>query len=252
MHHPIELVRVNSLDQVKLLTALGSKTWINDPVFELFCPDRHKSPKNYHQLWRIILKDEFSQPGTVIIAACKDGSKDMRNAVGFAVWRRHGKGDIARSWRSDSLGKSKILLKADHYLWRCKSDMRRQTELSRLAAILELVYCIILGRLPLVGLIDLLLAHRNVEKLYPEERWRLSYLGVSPDSQNCGVGKTLLQWGIERSEEEEAPAVLESSKPGRALYEKMGFRVIGWQKINGGKLQHPAMLREARGHKKLV
>lgn len=57
----------------------------------------------------------------------------------------------------------------------------------------------------------------------PSEAWYLRFLGVSPKAQRMGIGKLLLRWGIERSEEEGIPASLEASNAGLGLYQKMGF-----------------------------
>jgi ribosomal protein S18 acetylase RimI-like enzyme len=84
---------------------------------------------------------------------------------------------------------------------------------------------------------------QQAEKLYPAERWRLCWLAVSPKCQRTGIGKRLVQWGLDRCEEEGTPAVLESSIPGKPLYEKMGFREIGCANYNKGRHSQPVMLR---------
>jgi ribosomal protein S18 acetylase RimI-like enzyme len=93
---------------------------------------------------------------------------------------------------------------------------------------------------------------QQAEKLYPAERWRLCWLAVSPKCQRTGIGRRLVQWGLDRCEEEGIPAVLESSIPGKPLYEKMGFREIGWASYDKGRRSQPVMLRPVEETKKTV
>jgi ribosomal protein S18 acetylase RimI-like enzyme len=93
---------------------------------------------------------------------------------------------------------------------------------------------------------------RQAERMYPAERWRLCWLAVSPKCQRTGIGRRLVQWGLDRCEEEGIPAVLESSIPGKPLYEKMGFREIGWASYDKGRRSQPVMLRPVEETKKTV
>ncbi|KAI4860778.1 acyl-CoA N-acyltransferase [Hypoxylon rubiginosum] len=51
----------------------------------------------------------------------------------------------------------------------------------------------------------------------------LSSMAVHPDHQRRGVGRLLMQWGINVAEKLGVPMYLESSEPGLRLYESMGF-----------------------------
>lgn len=93
---------------------------------------------------------------------------------------------------------------------------------------------------------------RNAERLYPDERWRLAFISVSPNHQRRGIGRKLVQWGLDRSEEEGVAAVLEASDAGKGLYEKMGFVEVGKMPFDGGKKEEPVMIRETRESKKVV
>jgi ribosomal protein S18 acetylase RimI-like enzyme len=95
---------------------------------------------------------------------------------------------------------------------------------------------------------DLVAGAREAEKLYPAERWSLSWLGVSPKCQRTGIGRRLTQWGIDRSEEEGVPAALVSSTPGRTLYEKLGFKEIGRAVYDKAGNWQPVMLRPVKGN----
>lgn len=93
---------------------------------------------------------------------------------------------------------------------------------------------------------------RNAERLYPDERWRLAFISVSPNHQRRGIGRKLVQWGLDRSEEEGVAAVLEASDAGKGLYEKMGFAEVGRMPFDEGKKEEPVMIRETRESKKVV
>ncbi|EEY20220.1 predicted protein [Verticillium alfalfae VaMs.102] len=59
----------------------------------------------------------------------------------------------------------------------------------------------------------------------------LSVLVVHPDHQGRGVGKQLMEWGLERAAGLGVPAFLESSPAGRKLYTGLGFREVDVAKV---------------------
>lgn len=58
------------------------------------------------------------------------------------------------------------------------------------------------------------------------EIWYLELIAVDPDCQGQGIGRLLVQWGIDQADAERVPVGLESSVKGRMLYEKLGFRTF--------------------------
>lgn len=56
-----------------------------------------------------------------------------------------------------------------------------------------------------------------------EEHWLMKRLTVDPKWQRRGIGMMLLQWGLDRAQEEGIPVGLESTAMGSALYIKAGF-----------------------------
>lgn len=88
----------------------------------------------------------------------------------------------------------------------------------------------------------------QAEAAQPSESWYLATMGVDPKAQRMGIGRKLLQWGIDRSEEESIPACLEASQAGLPLYQKMGFRQIAWMDFDDGKQRQPVMRRECSSH----
>jgi ribosomal protein S18 acetylase RimI-like enzyme len=65
------------------------------------------------------------------------------------------------------------------------------------------------------------------ERKHPQEpHYYLACLGVQPESQGRGMGSSLMFPILQRCDEKQVPAYLESSSPrSRALYERHGFEV---------------------------
>lgn len=130
--------------------------------------------------------------------------------------------------------------------------MKPSTELMRLKIKMEQIFGFLTGgpdpNHVSVDAINVLVAGAiEAEKLYPAERWSLTWLGVSPKCQRTGIGRRLTQWGVDRSEEEGVPAVMFSSAPGKPLYEKLGFKEIGRVVYDKDGNTQPVMLRPVEG-----
>ena len=85
---------------------------------------------------------------------------------------------------------------------------------------------------------DSRLAQYNAIHCFPFENypeiWCLSAVAVDPDHQCQGIGKTLIEWGIEQASQDNVPVCLEASAKGIGLYEKLGFKVVNeleWEGI---------------------
>ncbi|KAI8657991.1 N-acetyltransferase domain-containing protein [Fusarium keratoplasticum] len=230
----LKLIRVSSIEELDQLIDLACEIWIDDPIFSCVVPGRRERPDQYRQVWQLLLRGEYSSPGAVVMVACDGSSSDIVDAVGFAVWHRHGSSDTARSWQGDTLNKKLI----------------------RLGLLLQWMYHFALGRSPEAVSTshakEIMTETRNAERLYPDERWRLAFISVSPNHQRRGIGRKLVQWGLDRSEEEGVAAVLEASDAGKGLYEKMGFVEVGRMPFDEGKKEEPVMIRETRESKKVV
>jgi ribosomal protein S18 acetylase RimI-like enzyme len=61
-----------------------------------------------------------------------------------------------------------------------------------------------------------------------EPAWYLPFVGVDPALQGLGIGTGLVGAGLARADADGLPAYLEASAPrNRALYERLGFVVVG-------------------------
>ena len=65
----------------------------------------------------------------------------------------------------------------------------------------------------------------------------LASIAVSPNHQYKGIGKSLVNWGLDVAANEEIPVTLESSMRGRRMYTSLGFVVIEqsvmWDEFDG-------------------
>lgn len=57
------------------------------------------------------------------------------------------------------------------------------------------------------------------------ECWYLEVMAVHPDYQGKGIGRMLVEWGLERASEESIFASVISAKGKEAFYQKCGFNV---------------------------
>lgn len=62
----------------------------------------------------------------------------------------------------------------------------------------------------------------------------MAILAMGPEWQRMGVGKRLLEWGLEKADREEVEAWIEASPAGKGLYEKMGWKEVGFVDLEMG------------------
>ncbi|KAF5021468.1 hypothetical protein F66182_6489 [Fusarium sp. NRRL 66182] len=227
----LKITRVSALHQLDGLVDVAAEAFIDDPLFALIVPGRHENPESYRAMWQMHLREEYGNTGTVILAA---RDQESGEALAFGIWGRHGTSDVARSWHGDTWNMQFTRIRS---MWDVFSSLilPQRTKGFSVGDVVEVVS----------GL-------KHAETLYPAERWRLCWLAVSPKCQRTGIGRRLVQWGLDRCDEEGVPAVLESSIPAQPVYEKMGFHEIGRMPFNKGKSSQAVMLRPAEETKKEV
>ncbi|KAF9774348.1 hypothetical protein IL306_007649 [Fusarium sp. DS 682] len=229
----LKIVRIGSREQLEELIDLVCDAFMEDDLFCAMVPGRHEHPESARSMWRMTLVEEYGRKGSVVLAARKQGENGEEGEfVACAIWCRYGKSDVARSWQGDNWNKL----------------------ISRIETAWTMLYWFFLRQAgPGVALDTTREAGGAVEqgnKFYPTERWRLGLLATSPKCQRTGIGKRLVQWGLDRCDEEGVPATLESSVQGRPLYEKMGFLEVGTVRFL--KFEMPAMVRSTEETKKTV
>lgn len=67
------------------------------------------------------------------------------------------------------------------------------------------------------------ISNRNRKQGY----WQLSLLGVLPAFGGRGIAKKLLQFGMDKADEDDTVCYLSASPKGLPVYKKVGFKVIG-------------------------
>ena len=69
----------------------------------------------------------------------------------------------------------------------------------------------------------------------PEEpHWYLTHLAVRPMDQGRGLGRALLEWGIERADEEGVGTYLETTNPDNLpFYRAAGYSQVGLVRVDG-------------------
>jgi len=99
-------------------------------------------------------------------------------------------------------------------------------------------------------------AHRQIRKLLEESKltvlgepakpaWYLGSLAVDPDFAGRGIATQLVQWGIDKAEEDNIPAFLESTPAAVSLYKRLGFAVVRDLPLDNGHVL-TIMVRDSR------
>jgi ribosomal protein S18 acetylase RimI-like enzyme len=89
-------------------------------------------------------------------------------------------------------------------------------------------------------------AERQISGWRPGERhFYLATVGTAPAMQRRGLAAAVLQAGLRVADDERSSSFLEtSSQSNVAFYSKLGFNVVGHQRISGGGPDVWAMLRQ--------
>lgn len=75
-----------------------------------------------------------------------------------------------------------------------------------------------------------------------EEHWFVKRLCVDPAWRRQGVGMMLLQWGLDRAQEENVVVGLDATDEGMALYVKAGFVEIARVEVEELDMRVPVLL----------
>ncbi|KAE8417491.1 acyl-CoA N-acyltransferase [Aspergillus pseudocaelatus] len=229
----LTLHRVTTLEELEPLYHIGADAFRDDPCMNWFYPGGRDHPDDFVVLWKNILQMEFFDKGKFILAATirdpdDDDERGLGRVVGFAVWERNGVCDAARSWQGGSLSKR---LKRFNLNFKIAYTFHLDTP-KRSISWPKLNHYVH----------ELKLAKDS----QPTESWYLSILAVSSKAQGQGVGRKLLQWGIDRSEEENIPATLVATNAGLHLYESTGFERTGWLFFDDERQKQTIMRRDVR------
>ncbi|KAH9909542.1 acyl-CoA N-acyltransferase [Xylariomycetidae sp. FL2044] len=88
---------------------------------------------------------------------------------------------------------------------------------------------------------------KHKEIMQGRPHWYLELLGTRQDYQGKGIGKQLLQWGLERIDEDNVEAYLSGSPSGTPMYKKAGFEIVDTKTFMDGAYPENFMRRRAQG-----
>lgn len=90
------------------------------------------------------------------------------------------------------------------------------------------------------------LGAKHAEIMGGREHWYLELIATRADYQRRGLGVMLVQWGIDRADEEGWECYLDSTPEGKRLYHKLGFATVCTTEYPDISYRHEFMVREKR------
>ncbi|MCJ1344883.1 hypothetical protein MMC31_003088 [Peltigera leucophlebia] len=190
-----------------VLGDIATEAFWNDEVFAWIFPHRAQFPEDFKNTWVDMFRFHLHKPGwhcfvseTEEVDPIWSGRSEL---AGFAMWERQGHSNAAKFWQQDNFSNCTSLFSIKNLRADKVDDSRAERNLQRFGEVLEGGYA------------------------EEKERWYLLMIGVSPKHQRHGIGTSLIDWGLERAQEEGVICILESSEAGQGLYERKGFRKVG-------------------------
>ncbi|KAI6860843.1 hypothetical protein KC338_g6799 [Hortaea werneckii] len=97
---------------------------------------------------------------------------------------------------------------------------------------------------------------RRRELMGGRGHWYLEIIATHPRYQGRGAGSMMINWGLERADQDNVAAYLEASPEAVSLYEKLGFQNVAstdtWiqnERVKGEWYRNLFMIRPGRGRK---
>ena len=208
--------------------SIGARAFLDDELFTYLAPHRHEHPRDFRNYILRRLKMRYTEQGMhgfVCVSDNLDGRTRRDEAsessipqkevvMGYAFWNRIGTANdrIAAKWQrhnSSPIAKLEEMLLAAEDRYAQIFGLDRSHSPARIATFRNAVA----SERPFVRI---------------PAYWHLETLAVSPEYQRRGVGRCLLEWGLDMAREEGVSVTVESSDVGRQLYAKNGFKVVDW------------------------
>lgn len=89
------------------------------------------------------------------------------------------------------------------------------------------------------------LADMHEEIMGGRPHWYLEIIVTRSKYQGLGAGRMLMEWGVERADEEGAECYLDATPQGKQLYERFGFKTQASLCFFNDTYQHSFMIRKA-------
>ncbi|MCJ1471615.1 hypothetical protein MMC13_000255 [Lambiella insularis] len=208
---------------------------IHDAAFEdnelsnFLAPDRAKHPLSWRQQALKIHRSKYYQPNAFSFVCVADASDDFASAdeiLGCTRWVRQASKEDATAdpWTR----RPSLLERAES--WLCWAEAKWEATLRINPAISWDHWD---------AFIRAITDSTGFAPLGGATHWFLDSLAVAPEYQRRGVGRTLVDWGLQRAEAETqervaggkapVPVALVGTALGLHLYRSLGFKVVGWE-----------------------
>ncbi|KAL6240438.1 hypothetical protein RBB50_012639 [Rhinocladiella similis] len=90
------------------------------------------------------------------------------------------------------------------------------------------------------------LRNKKMEIMKGREYWYLNLLCCRPSHQGRGIGRLLMQYGVDLADKEGKEVYVEASPPGVPVYKKFGFKAVDKVVMFDGRFTELLMLRDAK------
>lgn len=221
---------------IPALADLASEAFWNDEVFAWIFPDRAQFPDDFKRNWVGMFRSHLYKPGWhCFVSETEEGDptwSGRSDLTGFAMWERRGYSSVAKSWQQDSISNCMSLSSVSRISGLTKTTIVVQRLLHGMNCAYNYVFSPIRS-----------LDQRNLQRFnevlkgdYAEEveGWYLLMIGVSPKHQRHGIGTSLIDWGLQRAQNESVICMLESSETVKGLYKRKGFQKVRLLEITKG------------------
>ncbi|KAL9012644.1 MAG: hypothetical protein Q9173_002599 [Seirophora scorigena] len=220
--------------------------FIHDELYRFTNPFAARYPEDFRQYYLRKHKQRNALPGYVFSVAILDPADQaeehapkqkaaqvdeaqQRNdgedkIVGYAIWRRYGESEQAKSWQSQTWAEwfeSSLLQLEERYVSFFGLDRSFSASQTRSLGAMGF-FRDDFGAIP--------------------ERWHLHNLCVDPAYQRRGIGAKLLSWGLEQAAKEKVGVTLQTSTAGELLYRHMGFKTWMERDYPGVRTGAPSLI----------
>ncbi|KAJ5152614.1 GNAT family acetyltransferase [Penicillium canariense] len=211
-------------EDLPFVADVAAQAMLEDELFAYLCPHRHTHYADFRLAFLRRLKRRMVTPGCVMVVAVEQTEPEHElnggaRIRGYAAWERMGTGAGAARWHQSKKGSwhalERLLLAIeDRYLALVAPD--RSVDLPKLAHYKQAsaVDCFPFDTYP--------------------ELWYLDSLAVDPGFQRRGIGRQLVEWGLQQGRQEQVAVGLEASIKGTSLYERVGFRAVNSTELMPG------------------
>lgn len=262
------------------ISAICAEAMMDDDIFAPFYPRRREYFSDFRDEFLRQVKLWSVTPGYVLQVAISAGASPedqggmqkrrefgTEKVVSFCAWERRGENATSRDWREENQGflcsMSSQILDSLGPLYQHGFDMYPCSStddslfflITTTSGTMSLYYSLCnryVNSLNLNRSVDQELASRFPEydpfSTFPvfSEQWHVSLIVVDPARQRRGLGRMMMDWGMEQARKENVAVGLETGKKGREFYEKLGFRILtvnNWME----DYQEVVMVREPEG-----